>query len=208
MTSASCTHCHGPLPLPRRADMRYCSGSCRVLAARRRKAATAARVRSEQAAHIPAELRAKHRWVRHLNKRPTRCDLPRWASVRDPSTWSDHAAAAASTVGEGIGYVLTAGDGIVVVDLDHAVVDGELLPWARRIVDGLPPTYMERGRSGTGVHLWFRGSVSCGRRIRRGDVAVEWYSDGRYIVIGDRVPGTPLDLAELPDAAAAIASLV
>jgi primase-polymerase (primpol)-like protein len=131
----------------------------------------------------------------------------RFAAVNDPSSWSDFAAAAASTAGEGVGFVLTASDRMVVVDLDHAVEDGRVLPWAQSIVDSLPPTYMERGRSGTGLHLWFRGEVPAGRRVRRGTVAVEVYSDRRYIIVGDRVPGTPLSLAELPDAAGLIASL-
>ncbi len=131
----------------------------------------------------------------------------RFAAVSDPSSWSDYAAVAASRTGDGIGFVLTAGDGMVVVDLDHAVEDGQVLPWAQTIVDQLPPTYMERGRSGTGLHLWFRGAVPHGRRIRRGELAVEVYSDRRYIIVGDRVPGTPLSLAELPDAAGLIASL-
>lgn len=208
MPQTTCDHCSGPLPLPRRSDMRYCSGSCRVLATRRRKTAEVERVRAERAGGVPAELRSKARWVRHINKRPTRCDLPRWASVTDPSTWSDYAAAVDSTVGDGIGFVLTRGDGITVIDLDHAVEDGRLLPWAQRIVDSLPATYTERGRSGTGLHLWFRGTVPGGRRIRRGEVAFEVYADGRYIILGDRVSGTPLDLAELPDVAAVIASLV
>lgn len=131
----------------------------------------------------------------------------RFASVKDPSSWSDFAAAASSKTGDGIGFVLAAGDGIVVIDLDHAVEAGRVLPWAQAIVDHLPSTYMERGRSGTGLHLWFRGAVQHGRRIRKGELAFEVYSDRRYIIVGDRVPGTPLELAELPDAAGLIASL-
>ncbi|GAT81084.1 hypothetical protein STXM2123_1785 [Streptomyces sp. F-3] len=122
--------------------------------------------------------------------------------MSDPSSWSDYEAAAAASCGEGVGFVLTAGDGIVVVDLDNSVKDGRVLPWAQAIIDRLPATYMERGRSGNGLHLWFRGSVPHGRRIRRGEVAVEVYSDRRYIIVGDRVPGTPLELAELPEEAA------
>lgn len=95
----------------------------------------------------------------------------------------------------------------MVIDLDHAVDDGRVAPWAQRIVDRLPATYMERGRSGTGLHLWFRGEVPAGRRVRRGETAIEVYSDRRYMVVGDRVPGTPLELAELPDAAGVVASL-
>jgi primase-polymerase (primpol)-like protein len=194
------------MPAAARVDAQYCSPPCRQAAYRARCKAEQARRRADQAARIPAELTSRPRWVRHKDKVPMRVD-GRFASVKDPSSWSDYPAVAASRTGDGIGFVLTAGDGFVVVDLDHAVVDGRVLPWAQAIVDQLPPTYMERGRSGTGLHLWFRGAVPHGRRIRRGELAVEVYSDRRYIIVGDRVPGTPLSLAVLPDAAGLIASL-
>lgn len=201
-----CEQCAGPLPLLARADARYCGATCRKRASRSRRAAEAARLTEEQAARIPAELTARPRWVRHKDKVPMRTD-GRFASVNDPSSWSDFAAVVSSKTGDGIGFVLTAGDRVVVIDLDHAVEDGRVLPWARAVVDQLPPTYMERGRSGSGLHLWFRGAVPHGRRIRKGELAVEVYSDRRYMIVGDRVPGTPLELAELRDAAGVIASL-
>ncbi|MGV9588282.1 bifunctional DNA primase/polymerase [Streptomyces tendae] len=202
-----CEQCAGPLPLMARSDALYCGATCRKRASRARIAAEQERVQGEQAARVPAELRSRPRWVRYSAKKvPLRID-GRFASVQDPSSWSDFAAASKATTGEGVGFVLTASDGIVVVDLDHAVEGGRVLPWAQAIVDGLPPTYMERGRSGTGLHLWFRGSVPAGRRVRRGEVAVEVYSDRRYMIVGDRVSGTPLSLAELSDAAGLIASL-
>ena len=189
-----------------RSDRRYCTDSHRVLAARARKREREAALAAEQSKRVPAELTSRPRWVRHKDKVPMRID-GRFASVNDPSSWADFTAACTSKTGDGIGFVLAGGDGFVVVDLDHAVENGRVLPWAQRIVDALPPTYMERGRSGTGLHLWFRGTVIAGRRIRRGELAVEVYSDRRYIIVGDRVPGTPLSLAELPDAAGLIASL-
>jgi primase-polymerase (primpol)-like protein len=202
-----CERCAGPMPLMARADARFCSLPCRQAAYRERRRAEQARVAAEQAARIPGELTARPRWVRYSSRKvPLRVD-GRFAAVDNPSTWADFPAAARATAGEGVGFVLTVGDGIVVVDLDHAVEDGRILPWAQAIVDRLPATYMERGRSGTGLHLWFRGSVPHGRRIRRGELAVEVYSDRRYMIVGDRVPGTPLELAELPDAAGLIASL-
>ncbi|MFK4251545.1 bifunctional DNA primase/polymerase [Streptomyces angustmyceticus] len=202
----TCERCSGPMPAAARADAQYCSSPCRQAAYRARCKAERARVRVDQQARVPAELTSRPRWVRHKDKVPLRTD-GRFASVKDPSSWSDFPAVAASRTGDGIGFVLTAGDGIVVLDLDHAVEDGRVLPWAQAIVDQLPPTYMERGRSGTGLHLWFRGAVPHGRRIRRGELAVEVYSDRRYMIVGDRVPGTPLSLAELPDAAGLVASL-
>jgi primase-polymerase (primpol)-like protein len=205
-TLQGCEHCGGPLPVVHRSDRRYCSNSHRVLAARARKRERDAALAGERQARIPAELTSRPRWVRHKDKVPLRTD-GRFASVKDPSSWSDYRAVASTSTGDGIGFVLTAGDGIVVVDLDHAVEDGSVLPWAQAIVDQLPPTYMERGRSGTGLHLWFRGAVPAGRRIRKGELAFEVYSDRRYMIIGDRVSGTPLSLAELPDAAGLVASL-
>lgn len=201
-----CEQCAGPLPLMARADARYCGATCRKRASRSRLTAHQDQVAAERRARIPAELTSRPRWVRHKGKVPMRTD-GRFASVTDPSSWSDFAAVSASRTGDGVGFVLTAGDGIVVVDLDHAVEDGRVLPWAQRIVDRLPSTYMERGRSGTGLHLWFRGAVEHGRRIRKDEVAFEVYSDRRYMIVGDRVSGTPLELAELPDAAGLIASL-
>lgn len=196
------------MPLRSRSDARFCSAACKQAAYRKRRRVEQARVTAEQAARVPGELTSRARWVRYSSRKvPLRVD-GRFASSTDPSSWSDFPAVVKARCGEGFGFVLTASDRIVVVDLDHAVVNGRVLPWAQAIVDRLPATYMERGRSGTGLHLWFRGSVPAGRRVRRGETAVEVYSDRRYMIVGDRVSGTPLELAELPDAAGVIASLV
>ncbi|OPC84235.1 hypothetical protein B4N89_27840 [Embleya scabrispora] len=207
LASTACVQCGGPLPTMHRADRKHCSRSCEARAYRARKQAKAAAERAAGVRHVPAVLRERARWVRHVAKRPMRTD-GRWASTTDPSTWSDFDTAYRSTVGEGIGYVLATGDDVLVVDLDDALEQGELLPWAQRIVDALPATYMDRGRSGNGLHLWFRGKVPAGRRIRRRGVAIEWYSDRRYIIVGDRVPDAPLQLADLPNAAAILTALL
>lgn len=205
--TAECIECTDSMPLLARAGARYCSNACRQSAYRARRSAELEALAAEQASRVPPELTSRARWVRYNSRKvPLRVD-GRFAAVNDPSSWSDYATAAAAQPGEGVGFVLTGSDRVTVVDLDHAVVDGCVLPWAQRIVDALPATYMERGRSGTGLHLWFRGQVPAGRRIRKGSLAVEVYSDRRYIILGDRVNGTPLELAELHDAAGVIASL-
>ncbi len=123
-----------------------------------------------------------------------------FASVTTPSTWSTHRAAAASPVGVGLGYVLAEGDRVVCIDLDHCLDDGTVAPWARALLDRCPPTFVEVSASGTGLHIWGRGEVERGRRIRRGDVAVEVYGRGRYIAVtGTRFEQTPAKLADLTE---------
>lgn len=165
---------------------KYCSTRCRVAAHRARKA-------------IPAELRERRRWVRRdEHKVPLMARSGRKASPTAPGTWATHEAAAHSEHGVGLGYVLRQGDGIVCVDLDHCVrPDGTLKAWAQRIVDQAPPTFIETSPSGTGLHIWGRGEFARGRRIRRGDMAVEVYGTGRYIALGERWQSAPLHLADL-----------
>lgn len=84
------------------------------------------------------------------------------------------------------------------IDLDHAMRDGELLPWARNIVDRLPASYIEVSPSGTGLHIWGTGEVGRGRKVRRGEVAIEVYDRARYITV-TRQPfeDAPSKLADL-----------
>lgn len=78
---------------------------------------------------IPAELRERPQWViwrraerdGKTTKVPYRCDGSGMASSTDPSTWSTYESAIASTgarIADGIGYVFSADDLYVGVDLD------------------------------------------------------------------------------------------
>ena len=185
----TCQHppCGEPLPLLARAHAKYCSTRCRMAASRARRA-------------IPAEMRERRRWVRRdENKIPLMAKSGRRASPTAPGTWAKHDVAAQSKHGVGLGYVLRQGDGIVCIDLDHCVrPDGSLEPWAAEIVDRAPATFVETSPSGTGLHLWGRGELARGRRIRRDDGAqIEVYGTGRYIGLGERWRSTPLELADL-----------
>lgn len=97
--------------------------------------------------------------------------------------------------------MLTADDRLVCIDLDHALADGGLRPWAREIVDRLPRTYIEVSPSGQGLHIWGRGTVGRGRRIRRGETAVELYDRERYICMTRKpfedAPSTLADLSKV-----------
>lgn len=150
---------------------------------------------------VPSAMTRRRQWVRRTDRKvPLSVAGPRVrpASSTDPDTWSSYSSVNRSSAGSGIGFVLSAMDGLVCIDLDHALLDGELRPWARRIVDGLPATYIEVSPSGTGLHVWGFGTVGQGRRIRRGDSSIEVYDRGRYITV-TREPfeNAPSKLADL-----------
>ncbi|WP_432159076.1 DNA primase [Streptomyces sp. bgisy153] len=168
---------------------RFCSARCRVAAHRARNA-------------VPAELRERRRWVRRGDdKAPLRADTGRHASTTTASTWRTHAEAARSPHGTGLGYVLADGDDVLVLDLDHCLDNGRLAPWAAAILKACPDTFVEVSPSGTGLHIWGRGRLDRGRRIRRPDGAcIEAYSSGRYIALGHRYRQAPLHLADLTEA--------
>lgn len=121
------------------------------------------------------------------------------ASSTDPATWAPYGATKASAAGVGMGYVLAEGDGLVCIDLDHALNEqGQALPWAARVLELVPATFIEVSRSGRGLHIFGRAPSMRGRKIRRGEIAVEVYSRGRYIAMtGNRYAGAPARLADL-----------
>lgn len=156
---------------------------------------------------MPAELVERTRWVRwrrvtragRATKMPLQLD-GRAASSTDPATWTTYAAAVASPVGDGLGVVLTADDGLVCVDLDHVLDEhGVATVAAAALLARLPATFTETSVSGRGLHLWFRGRLPRGRRLVLDDVHVEAYSEGRFLCLG--IPRGPVrQLAELPAA--------
>lgn len=129
----------------------------------------------------------------------------RAASSTDLGTWCSYREAKASKAGVGVGFVLN-GDGIVCVDLDHCIDGrGRIAAWAQRILDRLPATYVEVSPSGSGLHVFGFGHVERGRRIRRRDVAVEVYGQGRYIAVtGRRYADAPARLADVSEVLASL----
>lgn len=150
---------------------------------------------------MPSAMTRRRQWVRRTDRKVPLSVVGsaiRPASSTDPETWASYSAVSRSTAGVGVGFVLSSFDRMVCIDLDHALLDGELRPWARRIVDGLPETYIEVSPSGTGLHVWGFGSLERGRRIRRGESCIEVYDRGRYITV-TRKPfqNAPSRLADL-----------
>lgn len=117
-------------------------------------------------------------------------------STTDPNTWSSYHVVVETLQGSpnkyaGIGFVLN-GDGVSCIDCDHCITDGEVSPDVLEIIEEVD-SYTEISPSGTGVHIWFRGTLPQGSGNRKGSFEV--YETGRYITItGERFGETPLTL--------------
>lgn len=145
---------------------------------------------------------AQKKWVKCQGKRPIQTN-GRAASTAKPITWTTISQVAASTAGDGYGYML--GDGIGCIDLDHCIyADGTLTALAASILAACPDTYVEVSASGAGLHIF--GMISEGPGWKRD--GVEIYSRERFIrMTGRRFerPGrgpAPILLANLDDLAA------
>ncbi|MFD7900148.1 DNA primase [Streptomyces sp. NPDC059743] len=188
-TSRTCEQCGEDLPLMARQHARYCDTRCRSKAFRAKKNA------------LPTELTTRARWVRRSATKVPLTSAGKAASSTDERTWSTYKDAAASTIGVGLGFVLSDEDDIVCLDLDHCLnpLTGRLAPWAAAILRDAGATYVEVSPSGDGLHIWGRADVRQGRRIRRSDgYSVEVYGTGRYMTVtGDRLHGAPSTLRDL-----------
>ncbi|SCE52440.1 Bifunctional DNA primase/polymerase, N-terminal [Streptomyces sp. DvalAA-43] len=184
----TCEQCGGPMPIMARAHAVTCSPRCR-------------KARSRKHRTVPAELTQRPRWVRRTSRKVPITIGGAVSSSTDPTTWSTYRAAADSAAGVGLGFVLN-GDGIVCLDLDHALDDqGAPLLWAQRILNAAAGTWVERSVSGEGLHVWGTGKLPRGRRITvDGGGSVEVYGDGRYIAVTGRTFGSaPCKLGDLQD---------
>ena len=166
-----CEWCETELPRAIKSgrSRRFCSARCRQAACRARKAATASAGLSEG------------RWTRACGKRPVTV-TGRAASSTDPSTWSTFAEVQASSAGDGFGVMLGGGH-LGCHDLDHALEDGVLKPWARSVLDGItePVLFVEVSVSGDGLHVFVEAPEGPGRKRQVGDGGHEFYSRGRFI---------------------------
>lgn len=164
---------------------------------------------------VPAALRMRRQWVlwrlvhKSGAKKPTK--VPHqpdgaMASSTDPATWTSFEAVRAAYEGggfDGIGFVFTAEDPFVGIDLDGCrdAVSGELEPWARAAIVRFD-TYCEVSPSGTGLHLIMEGDLPLGGR-KRGPV--ECYQQGRYFTVTAHCPdGAPA--RDVMDRAAVLAA--
>src|ERR1017187_6470969 len=164
-------------------------------------AAIAASETASQYSRIPTSLKAMRIWLPFktcprpaggLNKIPhNRQGRP--AKYTDPSIWLtfEEASQQASRPGySGIGIVLSEATGIMGIDFDHCLVNGELKPQIEQWVLDLN-TYTELSFSGDGLHAIAFGRLPW-KANRKDSAGVEMYTTGRYFVVtGRQMTGTP-----------------
>ncbi len=139
---------------------------------------------------IPCALRDIPRWVLWKDAKVPYCAtaVNSKASVTDPSSWSQFQQT--QTAFEEGGYtgvgIVLAGDGLVGVDLDHCVHNGEPAPAALDLMERIGCAYVERSPSGQGL----RGFGRChpmrqmkGIKRKMDDLNVELYANGRFLTV-------------------------
>ena len=74
------------------------------------------------------------------------------ARTNDPSAFVSYGTAVNASGYEGIGIRVSGN--FVGIDLDHCVENGELVPWAKEIIDRFNDTYIEVSPSSTGIRIF------------------------------------------------------
>lgn len=127
-------------------------------------------------------MRQARRWVRADGKCPIMPDGSQ-ARSNDPATWSAYGDVRQGA-GDGFGFVV--GGGIGCYDLDGAVEDGVLLPWAAEFAAGVqePVIFTELSVSGTGAHVFVLAPESKVEKFAVGSGRVERYTRNQFIRCG------------------------
>lgn len=136
--------------------------------------------------NFPTELKVRRQWVNYkLEKRgvkttkiPVDPKTGRNASVTDPNSWADFTTAMeGASQYSGVGFVLTEGDNLVMIDLDGCLdpETEQLNEFAAEMVERFS-SYTEISPSRTGVHIFVRGTIPGPRNRTDG---IEFYSIGR-----------------------------
>ncbi len=139
---------------------------------------------------MPAELCSVPRWVVWKGAKVPYCATAAdsTASVTEPNTWAtfDQAHTAYEEGGySGVGFVLS-GDGIVGIDLDKCVTEGQPAPAALGLLDRIGCEYIELSPSGNGLRGFGYGDNITGRRGHLDGVNVELYASKRYLTVTGR----------------------
>ena len=149
--------------------------------------------------NMPEELKQYKQWVCYRlepdpeGKKPRKVPVNpvtgKRAMVNTPSTWSDFETAEEAVSKyhlAGLGFVLTAEDDFVVIDIDHCFdAETKCLNDIAKDIISRQDTFMEYSPSGDGLHLWYRGTKPKGS-CKNTKAGVEMYDHSRYMTVTGR----------------------
>ena len=155
---------------------------------------------------IPRALRECAQWVvwktfiKRQGKKVKKVKMPydpktgKPAQVNNPLTWGTYSEACRAAYRyDGLGFVFTADDHFVGVDIDHCIDEnGHIREDAQELVDRFE-SYCEKSPSGTGLHIIITADgLKDGRRgIRTDDIEV--YAQDRYFTVtGNAILDAPI----------------
>jgi len=155
---------------------------------------------------IPRALRECAQWVvwktfiKRQGKKVKKVKMPydpktgKPAQVNNPLTWGTYSEACRAAYRyDGLGFVFTADDPFVGIDIDHCIDDdGRIREDAQELVDRFE-SYCEKSPSGTGLHIIITADgLKDGRRgIRTDDIEV--YAQDRYFTVtGNAILDVPI----------------
>lgn len=126
----------------------------------------------------------------------------KWASTKDPGTWTDFDSAvsyAKENRCSGVAFAL--GGGISCIDLDKCFNEkDEMSALAKRLTTELAGTYIERSVSGNGLHIFVKDDLLAKSKYRNRaetpDGELEVYSSGRFMSMTGDVFGEKHDLTQ------------
>lgn len=135
-----------------------------------------------------SHLKQQKNWVYRTEKIPMDSHTGKTASTVNPSTWATFQQASEANGryrGHGVGVVFSKTLGVVGIDLDHCVENGQVSPFAQFVLGLFPNTYRELSPSKTGIHILITGSID--KAIKK-DGLIEIYDNGRYFTFTGNTP--------------------
>ncbi len=158
---------------------------------------------------VPASLRGAKRWCgyrKENDKKPPHSPVD-GSSIGAVAKYQDHFVTFDEAVDgverhdlDGLGFVLMEGDGLVGIDIDHAVEDGKINPVVEDWLKFFTNTYREFSPSGEGIHIICRGKLTgavAGVPLPNAEGAtVEIYSHDRYLTWTGKLIGGATDISD------------
>ncbi len=151
----------------------------------------------------PKELMERKQWVNWRlipdkdggkdKKMPYNPITGKGAASNNPVTWTDYATAADALERygyTGLGFMFSKDDNLVGVDIDHCYDPAtKFFNDTAKSIIARQQTYMEFSPSGTGIHLFFKGTIP-GTGNKNTKTGVEMYEHTRYFTMtGNKLDG-------------------